>query len=118
MRARVDKPNPDAAACVFPDCVAPVTERLELPLCDRHCIKVYRRMQVLLDVTAKHVSPPSALHAPQANLTARRSDTAYIRPSRGGMRRDTSRDQQRAATRGLRCRLAGTRNRNPGGSET
>lgn len=77
MRARFDKPSPvRAAVCVFPDCVEPVTEQLELPLCDRHCIKVYRSMQVLLDVTAKHVSPPTALQVAQANLTARRSDTA------------------------------------------
>ena len=77
IMARSDKPHQvGAAACVFPDCVEPVTEQLELPLCDRHCIKVYRSMQVLLDVTAKHVSPPTALQVAQANLTARRSDTA------------------------------------------
>jgi hypothetical protein len=90
MRARFDKPHPvGAAACVFPDCVEPVTEQLELPLCDRHCIKVYRSMQVLLDVTI----PSATSNVP--TVCGRSGDP-----------------------RGLRCRLTGTRNRNPGGSET
>jgi hypothetical protein len=35
--------------CCFPRCYAPVTTKIELPLCDDHCLTVFSRMQALMN---------------------------------------------------------------------
>lgn len=74
MTARIDRPP--GVGCVFPECSESVTEQLDLPLCDRHCIKVFRSVQMLLDLTASHVTPPTA----EQVATTRLSGLTHPRP--------------------------------------
>lgn len=47
--ARIDRPGYiRETECVFPNCERPVTERLDLPLCDRHAVDVYRAVHELM----------------------------------------------------------------------
>ena len=56
--------------CSFPGCGEPSTEQLDLPVCDRHCVHVYRSVQLLMDLTASHVSSPTAEQVATARLVA------------------------------------------------
>jgi hypothetical protein len=50
--------------CCFPRCHAPVSTIIELPLCDRCCVKVYRRVHAhMVDMsgTATPLLPPTGL---------------------------------------------------------
>jgi hypothetical protein len=40
--------EPRETECCFPRCYAPVTTKVDLPLCADHCLKVYSRMQALM----------------------------------------------------------------------
>jgi hypothetical protein len=49
--------KPRDTHCCFPQCEAPVTDKIEVPLCGDHCLKVYSRMQALM---ARYRDAPQA----------------------------------------------------------
>jgi hypothetical protein len=48
--------------CCFPRCYAPVTTKVDLPLCDDHCLKVHSRMQAVI---AHYVDAPEDFDMPR-----------------------------------------------------
>lgn len=51
--SKFQKPgNITPTECVFPECGEHLSEKFELPLCDRHIVKVYRAVVSYQDIMA------------------------------------------------------------------